>query len=321
MSKKQNRQREVFKSLTSGGSVNFENIRDFDVVYQTLSALAISRFKWKNLPTEITSRNIEKGLYWYGKLAFTQHQFIEYDKQTRQRFIFDKFVALPFTQTSFDIYGEPNSLQYYSYNGRVNGNVSASNAVIIRNNFIERNVFNLIQNYACRISEVNRTLDVRLWHQRTPSIWKTSKDQEFTVKNIFKRANGFEPVIIADKDGFSLEGATIMENKVEFNSTELIAYRQFLLDDFLQIFGINNPVEKKERRISNEMEAENRTALHMLNSMYIARKEACELINERYPELAIDVEYNAVDASLVEGVNNLANAPWLPRQSVQYAVD
>lgn len=237
--------------------------------YNRLQLLARSVFKWTGLPNGIPERFIEETLFNYGVCVFFDHSTLG-------------LMVAKLTQSgTINYYGDPASVQAYG-TGLDPVDIDFDKCVLIRNNdmMLPTSLTNYL--YACRLSEVERTLDVNIKAQKFPNIVHCNDKQLLTIKNIIKKWKGNEPFIVADKK-VNLEDMQVLNTNAPFVSDKLLIYKHNLWNEYMTFLGLNNAnTDKRERLITDEANSNNQLIEASFNVMYKQRKLACEQINAMF---------------------------------------
>lgn len=250
--------------------------------------IATSIFEWENLPDSCDARYLERVLYFNGMAALL--------KTENYGFINTKAAA----NGDLNIYGLPTSLNCYSYSfneiRRVyNGitdyglnpdyeNTEKDNqeCILVMNNTQRIPTFSTMRLFALRLTEVERTIDTNIKRLKLPYIITGSKQQEFSLRNIYNAIDNNEPALIVDKDNISLRDINAIELKVPVLCNELMLYKKEIVNEALTVLGVNNLSEKRERLISDETNTNNEMINYNLMSFYAPRELAAKQFNEKY---------------------------------------
>ena len=192
-------------------------------------------------------------------------------------------------------YDEPTTIRPYatnylytdpSDNDQLDNNV---NCVIIRNNADSIPTYPMIQLYSADLTNIKRTIDTNIEAQKMPVIVTCSDKQKLSLKQAIKQKQDNEPVIYADKGletkeiGTLKTDAPIVFDKLQIQKTNI-------LNECLTFLGINNAnTDKRERLVTNEVEANNEMIRINADVMLEVRKQACREINKMFG-LNISVE-------------------------------
>lgn len=272
-----------------------KNKRTNNMYFFQLLDMAINVFDWKNLPDDIDPRMIELTLINKGYCLFFKD-----DALLSDRIIGDvgnekpdgRYLCLPCTLGgTWDVYNVPIKRRAYATNS-YQKQCDINDSVIIFNNYLRLPDIWVINQFAERLYEVQRTIDVNVKAQKTPVMIVTDNDTRLTMKQFHKQYDGNEPYITVDKS-FDLNGIKVLNTEAPYVASKLQDLKHEIFNEALTYFGISNiNTVKKERLISDEVtrnlggtEVEKHVRLN-------ARKDACEKINKMFG-LNIDVEYNS----------------------------
>lgn len=254
-----------------------------------IKKLAISRFKWENIPKSWNKDFLEDTLYYDGMCgAF-------YDDK------YGDIISKITINGNLNIYNMPIKCNCYSidnfstrnvYYGFKNNQDDKKLMVLIKNNADMRPTFNTIQLFCMRLYETERATDVNLNQQKTPSILTCDPKQRLTLLNLYQQYKGNQPFIFADKNLLDINSMRTIDTSAPFLLDKLDAHKQSVFNDLLTFLGINNVnFEKKERLISNEANANNQVTDLNIESELECRQLACEQIND-YFGLNVSVKLN-----------------------------
>lgn len=249
-------------------------------IYTTLKELYISTFKWENLPEEINTRYLENCLFEMGSATFFNDEMLS------------QYLTLPWTQEGgFDVYGDPVNIRAYGTNGYTRRLTNHKNTVIIYNNMSRSGAKTRIEDYAKRIYNIERTIDINVYAQRTPYIFKCNKKTELTIRNLARNVDEYSFATFVD-DMVNLDGTMVIPIIAPFVSDKLEEEKRKLWNEALSFIGIeNNFSEKNERLVSNEVLISNGLSQACKNSRLMAREQAAEEINRLFG-LKIEVAPN-----------------------------
>ena len=243
---------------------------DYFRLFNHYTNLALNTYRWVNLPEGLESKYIEKALYKHGQCFFTLDKDFGY-------------MCLPCSPTGqINIYGEP--LGYVLTGVGYSKQVKDTEGVRITNNDTAVPTVWHIDYYTKKMVEVDEVILQNLRQQRFPYVMATTKNTEFTVKNIAKKIEEKEDFIFMDKsltDGDGL-GIQVIPTLAPYLLDKLQIQKLEFERELLTHLGINTVIEKKERLISCEANANNEHIALNLDLGYKSRKRACELINAKY---------------------------------------
>ena len=246
------------------------NDRTFTDYYNRLSLLAKSVFKWENLPNGMDEKWIETFLFKHGKCVF-------YNNDKR-----GLMVAECTTDGVLNNYEEPVSVTPAGIDVEPQNLIVNKECVIIRNNDDMIPTSIPLELFAYRLAETSRTMDINVNAQKTPVLILTTEKGKLTVKNIYAQWNGNEPVITGDKN-IDPELFKVLKTDAPIVFPQLQNHKQCLWNECLTFLGINNAnTEKRERLITEEVEANNDHIDLSADSFLKSRERACEQINKLF---------------------------------------
>lgn len=242
-----------------------------DLLLDEFLNLAINRFSWSNLPKGLTSERLEEMLICHGTLgAFMENEMI---------------VILPlFGTNKVNIYNEHTDFNLFGFNGSTYTK-NVDEIVKLKNNQLGSEDLSTLQLYAKKIDDIEQTQDVNLFQQCIPKIIGTSKDGILTAKNIVKQIKEFKFVVFTKSKGIEnqLKKEDVLDNTAPFILDKLSDYENFYRNKVLTFLGINNAnTDKKERLITNEVDANNEYIKINLDLMYDMRKRFCDEVNAKF---------------------------------------
>ena len=276
---------------TEFGESASTNVRTYDMFFQRLMELAINSFQWINLPDTIDPRFLELVLFEQGQAIFFKDEVIGY-------------LALMCTATApFDVYNVPMRRRAYSSNNGYQKDLTIQDSVIIYNNYLRTNGFLELTQYARRLCEIQRTIDVNVVAQKTPLLLQCSENQRLTLKNVYMQYSGNQPAIFGEKN-LMPDSVKVLNTQAPYVADKLQILKRQVWNEALTFLGIENAnTEKKERLVSDEVNSNLGSVYAQRMARLNARKDACEKINRMFG-LNIDVRYNSTFESTIteEGV-------------------
>lgn len=264
------------------------NNRTFWAWYDRLKEIAITSFKWENLPDTIDKRFLEMQLYEKGMAVFFFDDMLE------------DYLALMCTISGkLNVYNIPVKRRAYATNGYKKW-LNENDSVIIFNNYLHKNSVSDIELFAYRLTQIDRTIDVNIHAQKTPVLIKTTENQRLTVENVYMKYEGNQPVIVADKN-LDDKGIQVFKTDAPFVADKLTDLKVQIWNEALTYLGVSNiAFNKKERMIKDEVQRTQGGVVASRYSRLKARQEAADMINNMFG-LDISVEYNdALDTSFID---------------------
>lgn len=244
---------------------------------ERLTELAISVFRWDNLPDTVDARFLELCLFSDGKAVFFKDDVLGY-------------LALQTTiNAPLNVYRIPIRRRAYASNG-YNRELSIDDSVIIYNNMLHSNSYPMIRYYAQRLWDLDRIIDINARAQKTPVLVKATEQQRLTLLNIYKAYDGNAPVIFGDKN-LDMNDLTAISTGAPLVAPQLYDLRQEIWSEALTYIGISNVgTQKRERLLTSEvMKGQGGTTASRFSRLD-ARRKACDEINKMFG-LNIEVYY------------------------------
>lgn len=245
-------------------------------LYDRYRLIAMNAHEWDGLPAGIKPIHIEKWLFSDGKAIFFRDPSMS-------------FMCLQAHETGQqNVYGDP--LSYRATGFGYNKDYSADDCVIIENNILRLATDPFIMWFVGKLTEAERTMDVNTKACKTPVVFACDDKDVLTFKRIFQQVDGNVPAIFADKN-LNLDSVQAFMTGVKFMGNELMDYKRSIEADLLTFLGQNNtPMEKRERLITDEANANNQLIQSFADLQLEARQRACEAINAMWPELHVTVK-------------------------------
>ena len=285
--------REKFRDIRCGvkgdyqfwDSANMNSIAE-QYYLSRLSELAMSMFKWKNVPDTIDTRFLEYTLFYEGAAIFFKDEDLDLSDSLTGSYLALQVVL----GGDLDVYRVPKSRKAYAVN-TYNKMLDQNNSVIIWNNMIRLPEYGRMKFYARKLYEIDRTIDVNVKGQKHPIAILCDENQRLTLKNVYMQYDGNEPFIFGDKN-MDLGGIQVINTGSPYVADKLQDLKNNIWAEAMMCLGIpNTPTQKKERLVANEAAVSQGGTLASRSSRLEMRKRACDDINKMFG-LNIDVEYN-----------------------------
>ena len=267
-----------------------------------LSELAMSMFKWKNMPDSIDTRFLEYTLFYEGAAVFFKdkdltERNLRKDEQEKDGTYLTLQVVLG---GDLNVYRVPNTRKAYAVN-TYQKSLKPDESVIIWNNMLRLPEYGRMMFYATKLYQIDRAIDVNVKGQRFPVAILCDENQRLTMKNVYQQYDGNEPFIFGDKN-LDLNAIQTLNTGSPFVADKLQQLKNNIWSEAMMCLGIpNSPSEKKERLVANEAKVSQGGTLASRSSRLEMRKTACREINKMFG-LDIDVEYNQdLDMSTDDG--------------------
>ena len=272
------------------------NNATFMQYYNRLVELSIAMFEWKNLPEEIDARFLELVLFGDGAAVFFR------DEQA------EAYAALRVMYGGeLNMYEIPKRRTAYSTGNNYNANLDESNSVIIFNNLLHSNSVLEITNYAKRLWDLDRTIDINAAAQKTPILLQCDESQRLTLLNMYKQYSGNMPVVFGNK-GLQQEPIKVLSTGAPYVCDKLYTLKTQIWNEALTYLGISNvSFQKRERLISDEVMRSMGGTMASRFSRLEARRQAAAQINKMFG-LNISVDFRETNELLEDALSETEEA-------------
>lgn len=237
--------------------------------YQRLMEFAINMFEWRNLPPTVDERFLELTLYEKGYCLYFNDEVVGN-------------LALTCTIGGMlDVYRIPTERRAFAVNG-YNKICTSQDSVLIFNNYLHTPTILTIELFARRLYEIERTIDVNVKAQKTPTLVLASEQQRLTMKNLYMQYDGNEPFIFGDKD-MEFDGIKCLKTDAPYVADKLQVLKHQIWNEALTFCGIENSnQDKKERLVADEVGSNYGNIEAQRNVMLNARRQAADKINRMF---------------------------------------
>lgn len=267
----------------------------FKQIYlKKLETMAISRYKWLNLPATCSERYIELNLLCNGVVSIAQppqQPGIFYSNQAAQ-------------MGRQNIYDDPSAWVAYGNNGwRFPANWSSG--VLVFDNRLRRTIFNDLEAFARLLCQYDIALLGNLNAQKVSWLLKGDQTQINTMQQVLKQVLGGEPALVTTS-GIDAIDISAISLQVPFIGEQLNAAKAQTWSDALALLGIDSLPRKAERMIQDEVLANNEpTSLIALDGLN-CRREAAHKLNDRFGlDIQVVWAYDNVSDAYNAAVNPL----------------
>ena len=248
--------------------------------------LATSLFTWKNLDKYAgtgASRFLEQSLYENGRACFVKDDKLGY-------------LALKVNPSDkLNVYMLPTRVMAWSIG--YNKDYDFDDVVYIMNNELMKPTMAIMELFATRMYETERTIDTNLIAQKTPVLIEGDTKTILTLKNVYMQYSGNTPFIFGNKQFDISNKLNVLKTDAPYLIDKLDIHKHQIFNEALTVLGINNAnMDKKERLITDEVESNDQLINYYLNCFYKTRKKACDEINEKYGlDIKIVLNKEAID--------------------------
>lgn len=257
----------------------YENNIEFQNVFCNLLNLAVNSFSFKGMPASCNERYFKLMLIFNGYAALINDKELGY-------------LSLGVRPMSFkyNMYGDVSDLQAFGWNGfnrrysnyMIGTDNRDADAVVCKDNAICYPLINVIMLYAKRLSNTMRTLDVTAKKLKTPYFITCDESQKSSVKKILDDVDFNVDNIICNKSTMPNEFNVLQTGVNGQNLDSLWAHYHALQGEIRTLLGINNTVNlnKKERLITSEADANDILTDLNLDYRMVRYKEFCDIVND-----------------------------------------
>ena len=252
------------------------------VLYAISKQVALDLFEWDGLPEGLTTDILEEYLFSHGKVIWFEHEN-------------GLLMALPGgANGERNIYNQPTVYDVHGVNYR--RQVSVDNAVRMKNNPIMLPTDMVVRYFVIKLYEVERTLDNHVKAHKVSKVVTANNNTLLSVKNMLKKIDENELNIIAGKS-FNIDDIDVLDLEIEFIGDKLADLRNDIQNQFNTFLGINNAnTDKKERLITDEVNANDDAIARNLAYMFRSRREAVDSINEMFgTQITVKIAHQSTD--------------------------
>ena len=234
-----------------------------------LTELAISMFKWENLPESVSERYMELSLFLTGKVVYFNDE------------VLGNLALRCACNGRFDVYGIPKYRRAYAVNG-YQRNLDDTDSVIIYNNMIHTNSVTMVRMFAERLYNLDRIIEVNANAQKTPVLVQASEQQRLTMLNLYQKYDGNEPFIFGDKN-LDWNSLKAINTEAPYVADKIYQLKNQTWNEALTYLGISNiNTQKKERLITDEAIRSQGGTIASRYSRLESRRQAVEQINKMF---------------------------------------
>lgn len=241
---------------------------------RVMTEMALNRFDWTGLPKSIDPRFLELTLFRYGLSVF----YLEKN--------FGKFLALQGTPNGITNWEENPTSFHVIGNLMLAKTISRDNCVPIWSNYLRSPDLDIVQVYANRLANMDRTIEINSKNARRPRVAFTNENQALSMSNINRQIDEGAHVVTLSSEQYAdnsipLATADLGVDPDILEKMHIVRTREWGEAMGLLGFDFANQ-DKKERLVASEVDANNSQvdAIRMVNLN--ARRQACEQINDKY---------------------------------------
>lgn len=260
----------------------FEKLRLCQQLALNYKDIAMKIYVWKNLPSEsMASDIIERFLYDVGCAVY-------FDNDN-----YGNLVLPPVAFTNLNVYGIPQVYGAQGVNGEYFSGLNEDNSVLIKNtpNYVPTRIY--IDMLCESLADVIQARKVNVNATKTPFVIEGEEQEVLSMKNLYEQISGNKAVIYKNKTKAQTSlSLNVLKTDAPYTADKLTALKNALECDALTYLGLNNNnIEKKERLVAGEVEANNEVIENYLFMRLKERKDAVEKINKLF-NTNIEVDIN-----------------------------
>lgn len=246
----------------------FLNNRTYQYYYNRLFNLYVSTFEWDNLEPSVNERFLEMCLFSGGKSVVFKDEVLG-------------LLALRSADAGpLNIYNIPTIRNAYASNG-YNKTVNEGDSVLIYDNYAHLSPMPDIEMFSKRLYDLDRTIDVNAKAQKTPVIISCDEEERLTLENLMKQYEGNIPFIFGSSS-LRTSGIKVLNTEAPFLCDRLYTLKTQIWNEALTYIGIPSVSEKRERRITSEVDNDMGGVFASRYTRLEARREGCEKVNAMF---------------------------------------
>lgn len=249
---------------------DYMNRITYDMYLQQLLNIASTIIEWDGLPPEIDTRFLEVTLI----SKATGCVFIDDEAQVP---VFAKYTC----EKEKNIYNMPKQWRAYATGGYQYRGLNASNSVLVFNNYLKTPTLPILEIYAMRLADLQRTIDVNLRAQKKPVCISGPREQTLSLKNLYNQITDNEYAVFVS-DNLNQNALSVLPAGVPYIADKLQAQKEKLFNEALEAIGVYSASTKRERENQIESAAGAGGADACRYTMLAARRKAAEEMNRLF---------------------------------------
>lgn len=260
--------------------------------YFDIQQLYSSVFAYTGMPLIVDMAQVEQWLMYRGSVAFFIDEFIGP-------------LILPYTtQGSLNQYGNPTTIRAYGMNG-YQIYLNPDQYVIIYDNNMKISNINALRQYAIRLSQTDKVIDVNIAAQRTPVLLTAQNEGQLNSLKLAYRKMATGQPVIAEIGNTVNAGVNALNTGAPMVFNELQNYKLNLLSEVLTFCGIPNRGDpKRERLITTEVSAINGHVVHERTNRLQTRQRAIDEINFKFGAYGVNLSVDFANVDYNIGLND-----------------
>lgn len=260
--------------------------------YFDIQQLYSSVFAYSGMPLIVDMAQVEQWLMYRGSVAFFIDELIGP-------------LILPYTtQGSLNQYGNPTTIRAYGMNG-YQIYLNPDQYVIIYDNNMKISNINALRQYAIRLSQTDKVIDVNIAAQKTPILLTAQNEGQLNSLKLAYRKMATGQPVIAEIGNTVNAGVNALNTGAPMVFNELQNYKLNLLSEVLTFCGIPNRGDpKRERLITTEVSAINGHVVHERTNRLQTRQRAIDEINFKFGAYGVNLTVDFANVDYNIGLND-----------------
>lgn len=253
-------------------SADFQSLT-WDFYFQQLQTLAMSRFKWVDLPPYVDVRFLEWTLMTQGQATISWPLGLVPENAFAMQAVVK---SGPNANYNWDKW------QARGVNGK-GWQVDSRNGVFVWDNPLRRNICPSLQLIAYQMANVSRSMDVVRMHLRHPYILRGPRSMAQQMRAIYAQVSDGEPALILYNDAGMPIDIDVLQTSTGREDYELQALQENLNNlwpQALRFLGIQSTPYKAARQTSEEVTQGSQSADVMALGPLDMRRKACDELNQ-----------------------------------------
>lgn len=259
---------------------------EFDIQYNYWRNIAISLWKYENLPENVTSEIIEEKFFDFGKALWVERSIDGTVAPKTALMGTGNYLVLNVrSEMQRNLYNKPQlfvggGLNYETYD------VPADKCVFMKNNFTCTPTSEIVMYYVKKIVNIERALEMNINAQKMPYLFKTKNNKiRLTLNNLLDDLHIGESAVFMDPDMLDgdRESIGVLNLNAPYVADKLRTEKQNYINELMTALGINNlPVEKNERLIQGEIDSNDIIIKDVIEKQREFRQKAVDEINKKF---------------------------------------
>lgn len=239
--------------------------------------VALSRFKWVNLPETCDARFLEWTLLHEGAAT------IAFPKGHEDMILSLRAVQ----QLSRNMYDNPKRWRAMGITGKTDFLCDWNNGVFMWENETRFPTLTKINIWARELADIIRAKQVNRFHQKMPVIISGASEHQFDMSNLLKQITNGEPAVITT-NGIDNIDVKVWNTGVEFHGQDYTEEYENTWNIIYRELGIPSMPFKTERMVTAEVDnysSQNKlAALSPLDTRRVAAEKFCERFHSILPK-------------------------------------